>query len=28
MVGRDILVPPMPQLSGAFGAALFALDME
>ena len=28
MLGREILVPPHPQLTGAIGAALFALDYE
>lgn len=26
MLGRKILVPPYPQLTGAFGAALYAMD--
>jgi predicted CoA-substrate-specific enzyme activase len=27
-IGRRIFVPPLPQLTGAFGAALYALDSE
>lgn len=28
LVGREILTPPNPQLSGAFGAAIFAKEMN
>jgi activator of 2-hydroxyglutaryl-CoA dehydratase len=28
MTGNKILVPPFPQLTGAFGAALFGLEAE
>ena len=27
-LGREILVPPLPQLTGALGAALYALEGE
>jgi predicted CoA-substrate-specific enzyme activase len=27
-IGRDIYVPPLPQLTGAFGAALYALETK
>jgi activator of 2-hydroxyglutaryl-CoA dehydratase len=27
-LGRDIFIPPLPQLIGALGAALFALETK
>jgi predicted CoA-substrate-specific enzyme activase len=27
-VGKDIFIPPLPQLTGAFGAALYALEIK
>ena len=28
MIGRPVLTPPLPQLAGAVGAALYAKDMK
>jgi activator of 2-hydroxyglutaryl-CoA dehydratase len=27
-IGKDIFVPPLPQLTGAFGAALYAKETK